>query len=154
MGNYADIKDRQDNKKSQSQSANQWMQDAQMSRGEQQELQANQAQITREQQQAGIDPSKFKYDGTTGSESVRRRGASDQQRVGADTRVRDDASSGTAGATGAGMGAAMSQAAGTQQATAPAQSNAMWQATRQPTDLASVQQRVLQSFTKPVQRGQ
>lgn len=153
MGNYADIRDRQDSARASTQDANQWMSDAQMSRGEKQELQANQAQIAREQQKAGIDPSKFKYDGNTGSESVRRRGSAEQQRVGSDTRVRDDSSSGTAGAAGAGMGAAMSQAAGTQQA-APVQANAMWQATRQPTDLASIQQRVLQSLTKPVQRGQ
>lgn len=99
---------------------------------------------------AAVDP----Y-GTSGisNQSVRRRGDSTQQRVGTDTRVRDDASSGTAGAAGGSIGAAMSQAAAPAVPEQP--QNAMWQAARQPTDLASIQQRVLQSLAKPyTPRGQ
>jgi len=89
----------------------------------------------------------------SGSQSVRRRGSSEQQRVGQDTRVRGDEGSGMGGAAGSSIGQAMSQAAGapaTQQTT----STGLWQGTRQATDLASIQQRVLQSLTKPMQRGQ
>ena len=89
-------------------------------------------------------------DNSTGSQSVRRRGSSQQQRVGLDTRVRGDESSGTGGAAGASIGAAMSDAAGATPATQSASSqNPLWKGARQPTDLASIQQRVLQSFATP-----
>ena len=80
--------------------------------------------------------------GGSGTQSVRRRGSSEQQRVGQDTRVRGDEGSGMGGAAGVPT---------TQQPTAQ---NPLWQGARQATDLASIQQRVLQSLTKPMQRGQ
>lgn len=87
------------------------------------------------------------------NQSVRRRGSSEQQRVGQDTRVRGDQSSGTAGAAGSSIGKAMAEATGSAVGQ-PMQTNSLWQATRQPTDLASIQQRVLQSLLNPTQRGQ
>lgn len=87
-----------------------------------------------------------------GTTAVRRRGSSEQTRVGSDTRVRDDASSGTAGAQGSSIGKAMAESSGSPVGQ-PAQGGSLWQASRQPTDLASIQQRVLQSLTKPAQRG-
>lgn len=88
------------------------------------------------------------------TQSVRRRGSSEQQRVGQDTRVRGDEGSGMAGAAGSAMGSAMAATSGpAQQAVQPAAQNPLWQGARQRTDLASIQQRVLQSLTNP-QRGQ
>lgn len=92
--------------------------------------------------------------GGSGTQSVRRRGSSEQQRVGQDTRVRDDVSSGTGGAAGSAMGQAMSGSAGVPATQQPTAQNPLWQGARQATDLASIQQRVLQSLTKPMQRGQ
>ena len=89
---------------------------------------------------------------SVGTTSVRRRGSSEQTRVGNDTRVRDDSSSGTAGAEGNTMGKAMAESSGSPVGQ-PAQGGGLWQATRQPTELASIQQRVLQSLTNPVKRG-
>lgn len=95
--------------------------------------------------------------GNTGTtSSFRQRGDATQKRVNEDTRVRGDANSGTAGVNGAQTGqVSMVDALGGQvqqdQQPQPVQ-NASWQATRQPVDLASVRQRVLQSL-KP-QQGQ
>lgn len=85
--------------------------------------------------------------GGVATQSFRRRGSTEQSRVGNDTRVRGDATSGTAGAGGGAMGTAMQEASGA--ATAQSNQNPLWQATRQPVDLASIQQRVLQSLNKP-----
>lgn len=101
------------------------------------------------QQKGDLNPMSGGGGGTT---SVRRRGSSEQTRVGNDTRVRDDASSGTAGAKGSSIGQAMAESSGSPVGQ-PAQGGGLWQATRQPTDLASIQQRVLQSLTNPAKRG-
>lgn len=108
-------------------------------------------QVEAEQRMAGIDPNKNQGDAygqaAVGSQSVRRRGSTDQQRVGQDTRVRE------MGNTEGGMGSAgMAEGMGapedtTPKVTAPTGSNAMWKATRAPTDLASVQARVVQSLS-------
>lgn len=85
----------------------------------------------------GVDP--YGASGIS-SQSVRRRGDTDQQRVGSDTRIRNEATQES------GIGTAMQQAANPQ----PIQTtNGLWQALRSPTDLASIQARVLQSITKP-----
>lgn len=94
---------------------------------------------------------------STGSQSVRYRGSTSQSRVGGDTRVRGGV--GDVGEETSNMGSAMQQAANegeNQQTTASpvTDQNVAWQATRQPTDLASVRQRVLQSVTNNGQRTQ
>lgn len=105
---------------------------------------------------ASGDPYGRNATGATGSSaSFRQRGDASQKRVNNDTRVRDDANSGTAGANGEyGSQGAMSAALGgdqsqSQQSPQPVTS-AAWQGTRQPVDLASVRSRVLQSL-KPQQ---
>lgn len=99
---------------------------------QQQELAAQQAKG----QVAPGDP----YGGSQ-TQSIRKRGTTEQQRVSMDTRTR-----GPDGGQATSMGAAMQTPPA---ATQPAQTgNALWQATRQPTDLASVQTRLLQSFQK------
>lgn len=96
--------------------------------------------------------------GNTGTTaSFRQRGDATQKRVNDDTRVRSDANSGTAGVNGAQSGnVSMSDALAVDSDQQPPQQVPMggvtWQATRQPVDLASVRQRVLQSL-KP-QQGQ
>lgn len=108
-------------------------------------------QVEAEQRMAGIDPNKNQGDAygqaAVGSQSVRRRGSTDQQRVGQDTRVREmgNTEGGMGSADQAGMAAGME--APTQQAQPPTSINPMWKATRAPTDLASVQARVVQSLS-------
>lgn len=111
---------------------------------------------------ASTDPYGKNTTGTTGTTaSFRQRGDASQKRVNTDTRVRDDANSGTAGAGGSGVGKAVTMTDALsdnngQQALVPGQSqiplNASWKATRQPVDINSVRQRVLQSLTP--QQGQ
>lgn len=101
---------------------------------EQQKLAAEQAKG----QVAPGDP----YGGSQ-TQSIRKRGSTEQQRVSMDTRNRG----GTQGEQSS-MGAAMQTPPATQAAPAAQTGNALWQATRQPTDLASVQTRLLQSFQK------
>lgn len=108
-------------------------------------------QIAANQVEAGIDTTKSQGDAygqaAVGSQSVRRRGSTEQQRVGQDTRVREmgNTEGGMGSAEQAGMAAGME--APTQQAQAPTGVNPMWKATRAPTDLASVQARVVQSLS-------
>lgn len=111
---------------------------------------APQAQST--QTTAAVDPS-GSY-ASTGSQSVRYRGSTSQSRVGGDTRVRGGV--GDVGEETANMGTAMQQAAneGKEVAAPVTTQNVSWQATRQPTDLASVRQRVLQSVSNNVRGAQ
>ena len=89
--------------------------------------------------------------GSTGtSRSFRQRGDTSQKRVNTDTRVRNEANSGTAGAGGNKVASGMQQAldTGATQQDATAQvpqipQNAAWQATRQAVDLSSVRQRIM-----------
>lgn len=88
--------------------------------------------------------------GSTGtSRSFRQRGDTNQKRVNTDTRVRNEANSGTAGAGGkvaSGMKQSLDTGAAQQDATAQAPQipqNAAWQATRQSVDLSSVRQRIM-----------
>ena len=121
-------------------------------------LQAN----AKSKAQIAADPYGKTTTGVTGtSASFRQRGSDTQKRVNTDTRVRDDANSGTAGASGStagqvsGMAAAMSQDQTSTQQTVQTPSdvqNASWQATRQPVDINSVRNRVLQSLLP--QQGQ
>lgn len=84
------------------------------------------------------------------TQSMRRRGSVDQQRVGVDTRVRNDVNSGTAGAGGTGMaealGAPTDMQAAQQQQQQQGQQQTLWTAQRQPTDIGSIQSRVLQNL--------
>lgn len=91
---------------------------------------------------------------STGSQSVRYRGSTSQVRVGGDTRVRSGV--GDVGGETANMGSAMQSAAnGDKEVAAPVTAqNVSWNATRQPTDLASVRQRVLQSVSNNVRGAQ
>lgn len=84
------------------------------------------------------------------SRSFRQRGDVTQKRVNTDTRVRNEANSGTAGAKGKGQGSSMQNAleiSNTQEQATPAQQgvpqNAAWQATRQAVDLQSVRGRLM-----------
>lgn len=99
---------------------------------------------------AGTDPYGRNGAGTTGtSASFRQRGEVSQKRVNTDTRVRDDANSGTAGANGkvGSMAAALSPEDAAQAQQAPDMPvNASWQATRQSVKLNDVRSRVLQSL--------
>lgn len=101
---------------------------------------------------AAVDPA-GSY-ASTGSQSVRYRGSTSQSRVGSDTRVRGGV--GDVEGETANMGSAMQAAAGEgEEVAAPVtQQNVAWQATRQPTDLASVRQRVLQSVSNNGTRTQ
>lgn len=100
---------------------------------------------------AAVDPA-GSY-ASTGSQSVRYRGSTSQSRVGGDTRVRGGV--GDVGEETANMGTAMQEAANEQQAATPVTTqNVSWQATRQPTDLASVRNRVLQSVSNNVRGAQ
>lgn len=88
--------------------------------------------------------------GSTGaSRSFRQRGDTNQKRVNTDTRVRNEANSGTAGAGGkvaSGMKQSLDTGATQQDATAQVPQipqNAAWQATRQAVDLSSVRQRIM-----------
>lgn len=102
------------------------------------------------------DPYGKNTTGATGSSaSFRQRGDASQKRVNNDTRVRDDANSGTAGANGAyGSQSSMTAVLGAPEEQQAQQEGPVmttsWQATRQPVDLASVRERVLQSL-KPQQ---
>lgn len=100
--------------------------------------QAKQAEKIEKGQVAPGDP----YGGSS-TQSIRRRGSTTQQRVGTDTRARG------AGEQQSGMGSAM-MAGQPETASQPAtmQTSAMWQAQRQPVDLASIQSRLLQSFKR------
>lgn len=91
---------------------------------------------------------------STGSQSVRYRGSTSQVRVGGDTRVRSGV--GDVGDKTSNMGSAMQSAAnGDNEVAAPVTAqNVSWNATRQPTDLASVRQRVLQSVSNNVRGAQ
>lgn len=91
---------------------------------------------------------------STGSQSVRYRGSTSQVRVGGDTRVRSGV--GDVGGETSNMGSAMQSAAnGDKDVAAPVTAqNVSWNATRQPTDLASVRQRVLQSVSNNVRGAQ
>lgn len=91
---------------------------------------------------------------STGSQSVRYRGSTSQVRVGGDTRVRSGV--GDVGDKTSNMGSAMQSAAnGDKEVAAPVTAqNVSWNATRQPTDLASVRQRVLQSVSNNVRGAQ
>lgn len=111
---------------------------------------APQAQST--QTTSAADPSGSHA--STGSQSVRYRGSTSQVRVGGDTRVRSGV--GDVGGETANMGSAMQSAAnGDKEVAAPVTAqNVSWNATRQPTDLASVRQRVLQSVSNNVRGAQ
>lgn len=96
---------------------------------------AQQAELDKQLQREGISPM---ADAMSGSESVRRRGDTNQQRVGQDTRVRE------IGGSEVGMGKTEVEKP---KAQAPVTQGGMWSAKRAPTDLASVQSRVLKSIT-------
>lgn len=96
------------------------------------------------------DPYGTGLTGSTGtSRSFRQRGDTSQKRVNTDTRVRNEANSGTAGAGGkvaSGMKQSLDTGATQQDATAQVPQipqNAAWQATRQAVDLSSVRQRIM-----------
>lgn len=96
------------------------------------------------------DPYGTGLTGSTGtSRSFRQRGDTNQKRVNTDTRVRNEANSGTAGAGGkvaSGMKQSLDTGATQQDATAQVPQipqNAAWQATRQAVDLSSVRQRIM-----------
>ncbi len=97
--------------------------------------------------------------GTSGSSSgstmsFRQRGDVTQKRVGGDTRVRDDANSGTAGAGGSQAGdVSMANTLGGQQQQADQSvmqqgvpQNASWQQYRQPVDLNTVRQNLMNAL--------
>lgn len=108
-------------------------------------------QVQTTQTTAAVDPAgSF---ASTGSQSVRYRGSTSQARVGGDTRVRGGV--GDVGEETSNMGTAMQDAAKEQQAATPVTTqNVSWQSTRQPTDLASVRNRVLQSVSNNVRGAQ
>lgn len=82
------------------------------------------------------------YGGST-TQDIRKRGQTERVRVSSDTRARGADADGQP----QNMGSALQTQQVDQQQAAP-QANQMWQAQRQPTDLASVQARLLQSFRK------
>lgn len=146
MGNYADTRDAL---KSRGSSIPQATQDIYNARGGQSGTGMSLADFSQKGDLNATDAG-----AASATQSVRRRGSAEQQRVGQDTRVREDASSGTGGAAGSAMGSAMAANTGAQPSVQQASQNPLWQGARQATDLASIQQRVLQSLTKPMQRGQ
>ena len=89
---------------------------------------------------SGVSSAKADPYGGSSTQAIRKRGSTTQQRVSTDTRSRDEPQQQSS------MGAAMQA----QQESAPAtqQQSGMWQGMRQPTDLVSVQSRLLQSFKK------
>nr|UVX62844.1 MAG: hypothetical protein [Bacteriophage sp.] len=148
MGNYADSRDagQFDTKKTTTSTSNDMGQSAQDIYNARGGYSGTGMSLRDFEQKGDLNPTSG--GGTT---AVRRRGSSEQTRVGNDTRVRDDASSGTAGAKGSSIGQAMAESSGSP--LGQSVQNGLWQATRQPTDLASIQQRVLQSLTNPTKRG-